>query len=255
MRSRVEYLRAAGRHRLCGPQVSISENLIEPGGHRRRRAQRQRPTELAQACWALYAAITAVDILPASATCIPVERAHARIASDWPGGATLVAFAGRAFAFLAVVLLPATRFAFRLFWFVEALPEAGFLPAEDFEAAAFVPEAGSVTVTGVVALVATALRAVDFLACESFAAVVVPVALPEVAFPALARRLEPFGSLWLSNGLAVLVASGLACVALGPRARRFDGVRLAGGSALVVEFLPLASKASVTTASASANVS
>src|SRR5680860_351640 len=79
--------------------------------------------ELGQLCWALYAAITAADILPASATCIPRDRAHARIVSDWPGGATLAGFGRCAVAFVRVAFLAATRFAFRPVPFAVALFE------------------------------------------------------------------------------------------------------------------------------------
>jgi len=210
--------------------------------------------ELAQLCWALYAAITAVDILPASATCIPFERAHARIVSDCPEGATFVGFEGRAFACLAVAFLAATRLGFGLFPFAVALLETGFLAAGAFDAAAFVADPGSATVTDVAAPLCAALRGVD-LGGEFLAVVFVTVALWEVAFPALTRRLVPFRSLVLPDSVAVLAASGSAGTAPGPRFLRPDVACLAGRFGLMVEALPFVSKASATTARASSNVS
>jgi hypothetical protein len=147
--------------------------------------------------------------------------------------------------------------AVRLFPFTVALLETAFFAAGAFTAAAFLAGSGSATVTAAagVAPVATSLRAGDFLAGASLATVLVTVAFLEPDFPALARRLEPFGSLGLPDSVAVLVASGTARAGLGVRAFRPDAAFWAGRFDLAVEPLPFDSKASVTTASASSNVS
>lgn len=228
--------------------------MVGPLGAFHRRRPGLWSVNLGQLCWALYAAITAADILPASATCILRERAHARIVSDWPGGATLAGFGGCVFAFVAVAFLAATRFAFRPVPFAVALFEIVLVLAGAFDAAAFVVP-GSATVPDAAGPVATALRVVDFLDRAVFAAVLSTVAFRAAVFLTPARRLEPVASLGLAASVAVLVASGSADMALRPRAFRPDVACLAWRVGWLVAALSLDPKASATTASASSNVS
>ena len=210
---------------------------------------------LGQLWWALYAAITAADILPASATCIPRERAHARIVTDWPGGATLAGFGGCAFAFVAVAFLAATRIAFGPVRFFVALFETVRGLAGAFDAAPCVALPGSVAVPDVADPGATALRVVDFLTGAFLAAVLSTVAVRAVVLPARARALEPVASLGLAGSVAVLAASGPASKALRPRCFRRDVDFLVGRCSMLVAPLAFDPKASATTASASCNVS
>jgi len=202
----------------------------------------------------LYAAITAADILPASATCIPRERAHARIVSDWPRGATLAGFGGCAFAFVVVALLPATRFAFTV-PFAGALSETVLLLAGAFDAEAFVAVPGFAMVPDEADPVASALRVADFLGVAVFAAVLLTVAFRAAVFRAPAPRLEPFAPLGVAASVAVLAASGSADTARRPRSFWPDVAFLVGRFGLLVALLLLDPKASATTASASSNVS
>jgi hypothetical protein len=199
----------------------------------------------------LYAAITAADNLPASATCIPCDRAQARIASDWPRGATLAGVGDCACSGLA--FLAATLFVFTL-PLALALFET-VLVAEAFDPAAFVAVPGSPMVPEVAGAVATALRVVDFLGGAFVVALFATVAVRAAAFLVAVRRLEPVASLGLAAPVAVSAAFGSAGAALFRPGLRADVAFLSARFGFLVAPLALASKASATTASASSKVS
>jgi hypothetical protein len=193
--------------------------------------------------------MTAADILPASATCIPCARAHARIVSDWPGGATLGEFGSCPFA-VAEGFLAAAGLAFRATPFAVALFETDLLVAEAFDGAAFAAVSGSAALA-VAGPVVTDFRVVACLGGAFLAVVFRTVAFRAAAFLVRPRRLEPFASLGAVDGVRVLALSGSAGTPVRARCFRLEVAR----SGLSVEVLPCDPKASATTASASSNVS
>jgi hypothetical protein len=192
----------------------------------------------------LYAAITAADI--------PYARAHARMVSDWPGGAMLAGFGGCAPAGWA--FLTATLFVFTPLPIALALFET-VLVVGAFDTGGFVAVPSSARFPDVADVVATALRVVDFLGRAFVVAVFATAAFRAAVFPAPARCLEPATSLGLAISVAVSAAFGSTSAALCPPGLRPDVAFLAARCGSLVALTALVPKASATTASASSNVS
>jgi hypothetical protein len=147
------------------------------------------------------------------------------------------------------------RFGFGRAPFAVALFEAVFRVADAFDAAALAAVPASTTVSDVADLGATVLRDVGFLGGAFLTAVRLSVAVRAAAFLVALGGLEAFAPAGLADSAIVLAPSRPAGTALRPRCFRPEVARFAGRFGSPVAPLPLDPKASVTTASASSNVS